>query len=102
MSEIRTLRPPLPRRMSPRPADRSALVPEPRMLELAAKAMFDAFADAAMGSMLVDRDHRIVWISDSYKQFLPALGFDDASQFVGKAVEEVVPNTQMNQVIETG
>ncbi|MBN8508248.1 MAG: sigma 54-interacting transcriptional regulator [Burkholderiales bacterium] len=88
--------------MSPRPADRSALVPEPRMLELAAKAMFDAFADAAMGSMLVDRDHRIVWISESYKQFLPALGFDDASQFVGKAVEEVVPNTQMNQVIETG
>ncbi len=98
MSEIRTLRALLPRRMSQRPADRSALVPEPRMLELAAKAMFDAFADAAMGSMLVDRDHRIVWISDSYKQFLPALGFDDASQFVGKAVEEVVPNTQMNQV----
>jgi transcriptional regulator with PAS, ATPase and Fis domain len=83
-------------------ADHAARLPEPKMLERAAKAMFDAFADAAMGSMLVDRQHRIVWISEGYKQFLPALGFDRADQFVGKRVEEVVPNTQMNQVIETG
>jgi transcriptional regulator with PAS, ATPase and Fis domain len=88
--------------MSPRPADRAALVPEPKMLERAARAMFDAFADAAMGSLLVDRDHRIVWISESYQQFLPALGFASAADFVGKRVEEVIPNTQMNQVIETG
>jgi hypothetical protein len=25
--------------------------------------------------MVVDREHRIVWISDGYKRFLPALGF---------------------------
>ncbi|HOM13474.1 MAG TPA: sigma 54-interacting transcriptional regulator [Rubrivivax sp.] len=73
-----------------------------RMLELAAKSMFDAFAGSAMGSLLVDRQHRIVWISDSYKQFLPRLGFDSADDFVGRRVDEVVPNTLMTQVIDTG
>jgi transcriptional regulator with PAS, ATPase and Fis domain len=55
-----------------------------------------------MGMMVVDREHRIVWISEGYKQFLPALGFQRDSDFVGKRVEEVVPNTLMPQVIETG
>ncbi|HMO49023.1 MAG TPA: sigma 54-interacting transcriptional regulator [Rubrivivax sp.] len=77
-------------------------LPDDRMLQLAAKSMFEVFAGTAMGSMLVDRQHRIVWISESYKQFLPALGFDSAEAFVGKRVEEVVPNTLMNQVIDTG
>jgi transcriptional regulator with PAS, ATPase and Fis domain len=77
-------------------------LPDDQMLKLAAKSMFDVFAGTAMGSMLVDRQHRIVWISESYKQFLPALGFDSAADFVGKRVEEVVPNTLMNEVIDTG
>ena len=77
-------------------------LPDQRMLELAAKSMFDAFAGTAMGSLLVDRQHRIVWISESYKQFLPGLGFASAEAFVGKRVEEVVPNTLMNQVIDSG
>jgi transcriptional regulator with PAS, ATPase and Fis domain len=55
-----------------------------------------------MGTMVVDRDHRIVWISDGYKNFLPALGFASESDFVGKRVEEVVPNTLMAHVIDTG
>ena len=53
-------------------------LPDDQMLKLAAQSMFDVFASTAMGSMLVDRQHRIVWISESYKQFLPALGFDSA------------------------
>jgi transcriptional regulator with PAS, ATPase and Fis domain len=73
-----------------------------QMLKLAARSMFDVFASTAMGMMVVDRQHRIVWISEGYKQFLPALGFDHAEQFVGKRVEEVVPNTLMAQVIDSG
>ena len=72
------------------------------VLKLAAQSMFDLFAQTAMGMMVVDRDHRIVWISEGYKRFLPALGFQRDSDFVGKLVEAVVPNTLMNQVIETG
>jgi transcriptional regulator with PAS, ATPase and Fis domain len=73
-----------------------------RLLKLAARSLFDHLAQAAMGMMVVDRAHRVVWISEGYKNFLPALGFDDASQFLGRRVEEVVPNTLMAQVIESG
>ncbi|EHR73638.1 transcriptional regulator containing PAS, AAA-type ATPase, and DNA-binding domains [Burkholderiales bacterium JOSHI_001] len=72
------------------------------VLRLAAQSMFDLFAQSAMGMMVVDRAHRVVWISEGYKRFLPALGFADEQQFVGKRVEEVVPNTLMAQVIDTG
>jgi transcriptional regulator with PAS, ATPase and Fis domain len=73
-----------------------------QVLKLAAQSMFDVFARTAMGMMVVDKAHRIVWISDGYKQFLPALGFENAGQFVGKRVEEVVPNSLMGQVIDSG
>ncbi|MFO1327423.1 MAG: sigma 54-interacting transcriptional regulator [Rubrivivax sp.] len=72
------------------------------VLQLAARGMFDTFVRSAMGMMLVDRDHRIVWISEGYKNFLPALGFGSEGEFVGKRVEEVVPNTLMAHVIDTG
>ena len=73
-----------------------------RVLRLAAQSMFDAFAQAAMGTLVVDREHRIVWISEGYKSFLPALGFPSERDFVGRRVEEVIPNTMLGQVIETG
>ena len=44
------------------------------VLRLAAQSLFDHVAEAAQGMMLLDREHRIVWISDGYKRFLPALG----------------------------
>jgi len=71
------------------------------MLALAARSMFDSFARSAMGMMVVDREHRVVWISDGYKRFLPALGRTEA-EFVGRRVEEVVPNSLMAQVIDSG
>jgi transcriptional regulator with PAS, ATPase and Fis domain len=71
------------------------------VLKLAAQSLFDTLAHAAMGMMVVDRSHRIVWISEGYKRFLPALGHAEAD-FVGRQVEEVVPNTQMAQVIDSG
>jgi transcriptional regulator with PAS, ATPase and Fis domain len=72
------------------------------VLKLAAQTMFDTLASTAMGMLVVDRSHRIVWISEGYKRFLPALGHVDEHDFVGRRVEDVVPNTLMAQVIETG
>jgi len=72
------------------------------VLKLAARSMFDLFASMSQGMMLVDRGGRVVWINESYKQFLPALGFERAEDFVGRPVEEVVPNTLMRHVLETG
>ena len=72
-----------------------------RVLRLAAQSMFDTFARTAMGTMVVDRNHRIVWIDDGYRRFLPALGHAE-DDFVGRRVEEVVPNTLMGQVVDSG
>ena len=72
------------------------------ILELAARSMFDLFAHASEGMMLVDRQARVVWVNDQYKRFLPALGFERVEDFVGHPVASVVQNTQMHHVLETG
>ena len=72
------------------------------LLKLAAQSMFDLYAQTVQGMMVVDREHRVVWISEGYKRFLPALGFAAEHEFVGKRVEEVVPNTLLAQVIDSG
>ena len=53
------------------------------LLKLAARSMFDLYAQTVQGMMVVDRAHRVVWISEGYKRFLPALGFAGAHEFVG-------------------
>ncbi len=72
------------------------------LLKLAAQSMFDLYAQTVQGMLVVDRAHRVVWISEGYKRFLPALGFAGAHEFVGRRVEEVVPNTLLAQVIDSG
>lgn len=72
------------------------------VLELAARAMFEAFGSASEGMMLVDRQARVVWINDQYRRFLPALGFEREQDFVGHPVSQVLQNTQMHQVLESG
>jgi transcriptional regulator with PAS, ATPase and Fis domain len=73
-----------------------------KILELAASSMFDHFSSMAQGMFLIDRDARVVWINEGYKKFLPALGFERPEQFVGRRVEDVIPNTLMRHVLETG
>ncbi len=51
---------------------------------------------------LVDRSGRIVWVNEGYRRFLPGLGVASVEQFIGRAVEDVIPNTLMRQVLETG
>ncbi len=72
------------------------------ILSLAARSLFDVFANASEGMLLVDRSGRVVWINDHYRRYLPALGFEKEEDFVGRPVVEVVQNTLMKQVMETG
>ncbi|MFN3376151.1 MAG: sigma-54 interaction domain-containing protein [Burkholderiaceae bacterium] len=72
------------------------------ILELAARSMFQLFSSVSQGMFLVDRGGRIVWVNEGYQRFLPDLGFTSLDQFVGRTVEEVIPNTQMRRVLETG
>ena len=72
------------------------------ILALAARSMFQLFSNISQGMFLVDRSGTIVWVNEGYKRFLPLLGFESVEQFIGKKVEDVVPNTQMRRVLETG
>ena len=72
------------------------------ILALAARSMFHLFSSISQGMFLVDRSGRIVWVNEGYKRFLPALGFASVDEFVGRRVEEVIPNTQMREVLESG
>lgn len=87
----------------PLPATSPALPLDPNgILALAARSMFHLFSSISQGMFLVDRSGRIVWVNEGYKRFLPALGFSSVDQFVGQMVEDVIHNTQMRQVLETG
>jgi len=62
------------------------------------ESLFANFIDIYDGAIIVDRDARIVWISDRYLQLLGT----DRDSVMGKATEEVLPNSLMRKVVETG
>ena len=72
------------------------------ILELAARSMFHLFSSVSQGMFLVDLGGCIVWVNEGYQRFLPDLGLSSVDQFIGRRVEEVIPNTQMRRVLETG
>ncbi len=81
---------------SPLPQDAQSI------LALAARSMFHLFSSVSQGMFLVDLSGRIVWVNEGYQRFLPELGLDHVDQFLGHMVEDVIPNTQMRRVLETG
>ncbi len=76
------------------------LAPE-AMLKLAVEQTFRTFADEVMGMIVMDRCHRIVWFSEGYRRFI-ALGPFTETGVIGRRIEEVVPNSLMGQVIDSG
>lgn len=72
------------------------------ILALAARSLFEVLGRSSEGMLLVDRQGVVVWINDQYRRYLPALGFERESDFVGQPVSRVVQNTLMHRVLETG
>ncbi len=73
-----------------------------RILRQAASTFFDHLSEMCEGILLVDRNARVVWINDRYERYLQRLGFERPEDMIGRAVEDVVPNTRMKQVVDTG
>lgn len=63
----------------------------------AVDSMFEHLREMCRGGILVDQDCRIAWIDEKYRRVL-GVG-EDA---LGKVVEEVIPQSRMRQVVETG
>jgi transcriptional regulator with PAS, ATPase and Fis domain len=67
--------------------------------KIARKSLFEGLDRMCEGAIIVDRDSRIVWISDKYAAHL---NLPSAADAVGKAVEDVIPNSLMREVVRTG
>src|SRR5258706_13123868 len=67
--------------------------------KIAKKSLFEVLDHMCEGAIVVDRDARVVWLSEKYasRLKLPA-----ASAGVGRAVEDVIPNSLMREVVRTG
>jgi transcriptional regulator with PAS, ATPase and Fis domain len=62
-------------------------------------SVFTAFQRASEGTIIVDRDARIVWISERYAR---RFGIGDPREVLGCRVEEVIANSRMREVVTTG
>ncbi len=51
------------------------------------------------GSIIVNREAHILWISNKYRQLLE---LSEETQVEGRPIEEVIPNSMMRQVVESG
>ncbi len=69
------------------------------LLEHAMHSLLAHFAEFCEGAVVVDTEARVVWMNDSYPQ---RLGIADPAAVIGRPIEEVIPNSLMRQVLETG
>jgi len=65
----------------------------------AMETLFERLENLCEGALAIDRGGRIVYVNEKY---LPALGLRDASEAIGRPVEEIIPNSLMRRVAETG
>ena len=73
-----------------------------RVLRLAAETFFDHLSEMCEGILVVDKSARVVWVNDRWQRNIASLGFSSLDEIIGLPVEEVVPNTLMRHVVETG
>lgn len=63
------------------------------------EALFSIFEQASAGAIAVDCNDHITWINRSYSHLL---GLGDPAEVIGKPVRQMIPQTRMPEVIETG
>jgi transcriptional regulator with PAS, ATPase and Fis domain len=67
--------------------------------KIAKKSLFEGLDRMCEGAIIVDREARIVWLSEKYAARLKLAASADA---IGKVVEDVIPNSLMREVVRTG
>jgi len=66
---------------------------------VAMKSLFDRLEALCEGAVAVNTDAKIIWINKKYAE---KCGLPDDRAAVGKDIEEVIPNSRMREVVETG
>ena len=78
---------------------RPGLTNDADVRSLASNALLRIFDSLYEGAVVVDRAGRITWINDKYKALL---GWNGADPVEGRPIEEVIPNSRLRHVIESG
>ncbi|WP_321810184.1 MULTISPECIES: sigma-54 interaction domain-containing protein [unclassified Burkholderia] len=65
----------------------------------AMRSLFETFNNSSEGTLIVDRQARVVWINEKYAAHF---GFVDPKVAIGLDCEAVIPNSLMREVVETG
>ncbi|MDJ0895096.1 MAG: sigma 54-interacting transcriptional regulator [Alphaproteobacteria bacterium] len=63
------------------------------------ESLFDLFDEICEGAISVDRQARVVWINEKY---LKLLELGEEEDVLGRNVEEIIPESMMREVVETG
>lgn len=69
------------------------------VLRRAAESLFKTFEHSSVGTLIVDKDARVVWINQRYAA---RFGFADPQQAIGRDCEAVIPHSLMREVVATG
>ncbi|MEO4046478.1 sigma 54-interacting transcriptional regulator [Pseudomonas sp. CAU 1711] len=70
-----------------------------RVRLLAIRSLFEIVEQSSEGTVIVDRDARIVWMNERYAR---RYGLQNAAEAIGQEVEKVIPTSLLRQVVETG
>lgn len=66
---------------------------------LAIRSLFEIIEQSSEGTVIVDKDARIVWINERYAR---RFGLQDASAAVGQPCESVIPGSLLREVVSNG
>jgi transcriptional regulator with PAS, ATPase and Fis domain len=70
-----------------------------RVRRLAIRSLFEIIEQSSEGTVIVDKEARIVWINERYAR---RFGLEDASLAVGQPCERVIPGSLLRQVASDG
>ncbi|MGN6667013.1 MAG: sigma-54 interaction domain-containing protein [Trinickia sp.] len=66
---------------------------------LAMQSLLDVLERSSEGTLIVDREARVVWVNEQYVQ---RFGTRHAEEVIGMPCEDVIPYSRMREVVESG
>ena len=77
-----------------------SVVADPEIIRARAmESLFERLESLCEGAIAVDTAGQVVYVNEKY---LSALGLGHASEAIGRPIEEIIPNSLMRRVAETG
>lgn len=79
--------------------DADSLQDYQRVRQQAIRSLFEIVEGSSEGTVIVDREARIVWINQRYAQ---RFGLADPAQAIGRPCESVIPGSLLREVVGSG